>query len=112
MSEGHDLARRQIAKHGKDRYPTVAAQFSKVLDESGELAEALMDLAFKFPAHIHDDDGTVEGCPGCFHDPDLTAVRQEFADVGLALHALGNKLGLDLIECMRELVDGDERVFA
>lgn len=24
----------------------------------------------KSPAHVHDDDGTVEGCPGCFWDPD------------------------------------------
>lgn len=24
------------------------------------------------PAHIHEDDGTVEGCPGCFWDPDVT----------------------------------------
>lgn len=23
------------------------------------------------PFHIHDDDGTVEGCPGCFYEPEL-----------------------------------------
>lgn len=23
----------------------------------------------ELPDHIHDDDGTVEGCPGCFSDP-------------------------------------------
>jgi len=25
----------------------------------------------KMPEHIHDDDGTVEGCPGCFAEPPL-----------------------------------------
>lgn len=92
MSEGHDLSRQQIAKHGKDRYPTASAQYSKVLDEAGELGEALMQWY---------------GSSGI----DVTALKREYADVGLALFALGDKLGLDLIECMRELVQGDERKF-
>lgn len=88
MSEGHELARRQIAKHGKDRYPTKGAQFAKILDELGELGTELIDLGR------------------------LELIRREYADVGLALHELGNKLGIDLIECMREVVDTDERTFA
>lgn len=27
------------------------------------------------PPHVHDDDGTVEGCPGCFTDPRLADGR-------------------------------------
>ena len=86
MTEGHELSRQQIAKHAVDRYPTPAAQFRKLLDETGELAEALIDDAY-------------------------VAIRREYADVGLSLYALGNKLGLDLIECMRELVAQDDRKF-
>jgi hypothetical protein len=112
MSTGHALSRAQISKHGRDRYPTVGAQYSKVLDEAGELGEALFAMAARLPPHSHDDDGTVEGCPGCFTDPDLAEVRKEYADVGLALYALGDKLGLDLLACMSELVHDDERTFA
>lgn len=110
MSEGHDLARTQIAKHGRDRYPSAGAQYSKLLDEAGELAEAL--IARAAVAHIHEDDGTVEGCPGCFPGMPDVRIAQEYADVGLALYALGDKLGLDLIACMRELVSADTRTFA
>jgi NTP pyrophosphatase (non-canonical NTP hydrolase) len=84
---GHDLSRKQIAKHGRDRYPTIAAQYSKVLDEMGELGETL-----------------IVGM-----DPEDQ--KREYADVGLALFELGNKLGLDLIACMAEVVDGDKRDF-
>lgn len=93
---GHDIARRQIAKHGRDRYPTVAAQFGKLLEEAGEIAEALWgdeggDLA---PSRIREH------------------VVKELADTGLALFELCNKLGVtDLIGAMRDLVDADERRF-
>jgi hypothetical protein len=108
-SPGHQLAREQIARHGKDRYPTVGAQYSKVLDELGELGEALMSrLAVQ---HVPHGGGTSEGCPGCFADAEEQHVRAEYADVGLALHALGDKLGIDLIEAMTELVAGDTRMF-
>ena len=93
MSEGHDLARAQIAKHGKDRYPTVARQYAKVLDEAGELAEALIDLAdHRLPEFFE-------------------AAREEYADLGLAYYELGNKLGIDAIEAMRRLVERDKRTF-
>jgi NTP pyrophosphatase (non-canonical NTP hydrolase) len=88
MSEGHVLATAQITKHGKDRYPTVAQQFGKVLAELGELGEALIT------------------------GMDANDQRDEFADVGLALYELGNKLGFDLIAAMHELVARDTRSFA
>lgn len=92
-SEGHELARQQIARHGKDRYPSPAAQYGKVLDEAGELGEALISWA------------------GTEAAEDLARVRSAYADVGLALFALGDKLGLDLTECMRELAGNDTRSF-
>jgi hypothetical protein len=92
-SEGHELSRKQIAGHGRDRYPTAAEQYAKVADELGELGAALIQHAEN-------------------PDPDRAqAIREEYADTGLALYALGDKMGLDLIECMRELVSGDMRDF-
>ena len=90
-SDGHHLSRRQIAKHGRDRYPTREKQLKKLAEELTELALAL---------------GHAPAIGGA--DPE---VRREYADAGLALHALGDKLGLDLIECMRELVENDARDF-
>jgi hypothetical protein len=108
VSEGHELAREQIAKHGKDRYPTPWEQFCKVRSELEELRVELELL----PAHVHGDDGTVEGCPGCFADEREQRVRDEYADVGLAYFELGNKLNLDAITEMRRLVSADRRTFA
>jgi hypothetical protein len=109
-ADGHELARQLIAKHGVDRYPTVGANFSKLLDEAGELAEALME---RYAAqHVPHEGGTAEGCPGCFADREEAHVREEYADVGITLYELGTKLGLNLIECMRALVLADERTFA
>lgn len=42
--------------------------------------------------HIHDDDGTVEGCPGCFADPELqtfTKLEGKAPPEVLAVHRLG-----------------------
>lgn len=86
LSEGHRLAREQIAKHGKDRYPTLLAQLNKVIAEATELFDAI--------------DG--------WDEPEM---RKEYADAGLALYELGNKLGFDLITEMTALVDADERTF-
>lgn len=87
--DGHSLARKQIATHGRDRYPTVGAQYAKLLDELGELGEALIEKSGGGPEEV----------------------EREYADAGLSLYALGNKLGLDLIECMRKLVSNDTRSF-
>jgi phosphoribosyl-ATP pyrophosphohydrolase len=84
--DGHQLSRNQIARHGVDRYPAVKQQLEKV---AGELIELAMAIG----------------------QEDRTRIRAEYADVGLALYALGSKLGLDLIECMTELVEADTRDF-
>ncbi len=84
---GHALARQLIAKHGIDRYPSVHAQTLKVLGELGELAEALLK------GH------------------DASHVAKEYADAGLALYALGDKLGIDLDAAMRRVVDEETRTF-
>lgn len=90
---GHAIARRQITRHGKDRYPSVGAQYAKILEELGELGDALW---------VDAGQGGELDCEG---------IRKEYADVGLALFELGNKLHLDLIAEMRDLVDLDRRDF-
>jgi NTP pyrophosphatase (non-canonical NTP hydrolase) len=88
---GHAIAAEQIAKHGADRYPTLDAQMLHLVSEIGELAEEVLRHRAK------------NGLSAEF--------RREYADVGLSLYELGNKLGLDLIACMAELVSNDERDF-
>jgi transcriptional regulator with XRE-family HTH domain len=100
---GHELSRRLIAKHGTDRYPDVTAQALKVAAEVGELADAILKHQT-----MHD------GCPGSLTAGprwDCPHVAKEYADAGLALYALGDKLGLDLTETMRQVVGGETRVF-
>ena len=94
MSDGHHLSREQIARHGKDRYPTIEKNLKKLAEELIELG-----LAIGHAAVAGTDTAT---------DPE---VRHEYADVGLAYHALGDKLRLDAIECMNELVENDTRDF-
>ena len=86
---GHDIASEQISRHGMDRYPTVEKQLGKVADELTELALAI---------------GGSRGLP-------TDAVEAEYADVGLALYELGNKMGIDLITAMCKLVAADARKF-
>ena len=93
-SEGHHLARRQMSQHGVDRFPTVEKNLKQL---SGELIELALAIAHAEAAH---------GQPGL--DPE---VRHEAADVGLTLHHLLDKLDIDLIEVMRELVENDNRRF-
>jgi NTP pyrophosphatase (non-canonical NTP hydrolase) len=52
--------------------------------------------ATKHEAHVHDDDGTVEGCPGCFHEPKPEGVGSEFADILIRLLDDSSRYGLDL----------------
>jgi NTP pyrophosphatase (non-canonical NTP hydrolase) len=85
--DGHEPARDLISYHGTDRYPTVSSQAMKVTGEWGELNEAILK------------------------DHDRENVAKEYGDVGLALHELGNKLGLDLGHCMRDVVDRETRTF-
>lgn len=91
---GHKLAREIIRKHGVDRYPAAARQAIKVLEEVGEL---LVEIG-------HQEGGASLAV--------VSAIRKEYGDAGLALHALGDKLGLDLDECMTEVVENETRRFA
>jgi NTP pyrophosphatase (non-canonical NTP hydrolase) len=99
-SEGAALSALQIAKHGHDRYPTPHTNAEKVVVEAAELLGAISNhergLCGYGPLH---DLGV---CP---------PVRDELADVGLCLYALGNKLQIDPIDAMRDLVDRDHRSF-
>lgn len=101
---GHDLAREIVIKHGVDRYPTPHLQALKVLEELGELAGEILKGT---------DWNNV--CPDgsyCVADEALAKIRKEYGDVGLTLHALGSRLGLDLGECMAAVVAGETRTFA
>lgn len=89
----HELARLQISRHGMDRYPDVPAQLLKLMAELGELAEEIAN-------HHRPLEGVAD------------RIRREYADVGLSYYELGNKLHLDAIECMTEVVDGDGRHFS
>lgn len=101
-AEGHDLAAALIAKHGVDRYPSVVAQALKVAAETGELADAILK-------HETGHDGCP---PGLWCWDECPRIRKEYADAGLALHELGNKLAIDLTWAMREVVEGETRTFA
>jgi len=100
ISEGGSLSALQIANHGKDRYPTPMANAEKLILEASELAGAISNhergLCGFGPVH------ELAGCP---------PVRSELADAGLCLYALGNKLQIDPIAAMRQLVDNDRRRF-
>lgn len=98
LSPGHHLSRQQIARHGRDRYPTRLQQAAKVIDEASELLTALVEH-IEIHGQVH-------------HPSDCSHLRGEYADAGLALYALGDKLGLDLIDCMQELVEQDTRDFS
>jgi NTP pyrophosphatase (non-canonical NTP hydrolase) len=89
----HELARLQISRHGMDRYPDVPAQLLRLMAELGELAEEIAN-------HHRPLEGVAD------------RIRREYAGVGLSYYELGNKLHLDAIECMTEVVDGDGRRFS
>lgn len=84
-------ARRQIAMHGIDRYPTVEMQFIKLVEEAGELGKEINKRGKQ--------GGKVEDLVG------------ELADTALALYNLADKLGFDLDEAIRRKVQTDQRKF-
>lgn len=99
QSEGHRLAREIIAKHGRDRYPDSHLNAMKAAAECGELLGAIL--------REHDyPPGSAMPAVQLFD-----AIRKEYADAGLALYALGDKLGLDLITEMARVVNGESRKF-
>lgn len=85
-----DLARRQLERHGVDRYNTVERQYVKLVTEVGELGDELLS-------------------PGEY---DNDRLRAEAADVAICLYHLAARLGFDLDEALLELVTHDERRFA
>lgn len=88
MESNAELARRQLARHGVDRYPTVARQYMKLVTEVGELGDELL-------TPTRDD----------------ARVRAEAADVAISLYHLAAKLHFDLDAAILELVTRDERRF-
>ena len=82
-----ELAAHQIEKHGKDRYPTIQAQFTKLVEEVGELAKEVNKERWAL-------------------------ARDEAVDVALALYNVAAKIGFDLDKAMREVVAFDNRKFA
>lgn len=87
-----DWARRQIAKHGRDRYPTVNTQFRKLVEEIGELSKEL---------------NKEDEAPGAR----FSKLQAECADVALALYNLCDKLQIDLDAAIRTKVQKDDRKF-
>jgi NTP pyrophosphatase (non-canonical NTP hydrolase) len=87
VSTGHELAREIIAKHGKDRYPDAGLALLKVMEELGELVQA----------YLRGDNSE--------------HVRKEYGDVGIALYALGDRLGLNLDDEMHLVVSNETRRF-
>lgn len=58
MTDNDDARTRLLAQLDPDRLMPAASARLPVLDLLSSVA------------HVHDDDGTAEGCPGCFWDPD------------------------------------------
>lgn len=92
---GHDLAKEIIHKHGVDRYPTIDASLLKLVEEVGELVR-------EFNRRVTNKDGLV----------DVNKFAKEYADVGLTLFEIGNKMYLNLEDEMLTVVNNDNRKFA
>lgn len=90
---GHDLAKELIHKHGKDRYPTIEAVLLKLVEEIGELVQQF---------NKRDPEAGI----------DINKFAKEYADVGLTLYELGNKLYLNLEDEMLTVVNNDNRKYA
>ncbi len=80
-----ELVSELIAKHGKDRYPTIELAALKLVEELGELTGSIL-----------------KG-----HVPDKK--RKELGDVAISLYALAMKMGYEVEDCVLEVVTGDDR---
>lgn len=94
-------ARRQIEKHGRDRYPSWQSQLRKLVEEVGEINKA----ANRYEESLLDEAG---GNPVMKREK----IRLEMGDAALALYNLADKFGFDLDETIREIVQNDERKFS
>jgi NTP pyrophosphatase (non-canonical NTP hydrolase) len=95
---GSQLAEEQIRRHGRDRYPTPELQALKLCAEMGELASEILRSR---------DDPSQE-----ISYAQLSKIRKELGDVGLTLHALATKLGMNVETAMADVVSGEFRRFA
>jgi NTP pyrophosphatase (non-canonical NTP hydrolase) len=89
MNRLQTLAADQIARHGRDRYPTEQQQLLKLVSEVGELADAWLKW------------GSAN-----------SAFETELCDVALSLGALANKTRHDLDLSVETLVNRDKRDFS
>lgn len=64
-----------------------ARQAEEGLKAARKLAGLPPDTPEMPPGHIHDDDGTVEGCPGCFREPDVSWILRVIERVDAHLDA-------------------------
>lgn len=89
-----ELAKLQIEKHGRDRYPSHSLQLIKLMEELGELSKAHLRMsqpAWK-PSHFAN-------------------LKSEMADVALALYNLADKYTVDLDAEITRKVEDDLRKF-
>jgi hypothetical protein len=67
--QAREFAEKKLA----EVYAKVANQEMSLTEAQAETIDILVDQQIALrPNHIHDDDGTVEGCPGCFPGPDVS----------------------------------------
>jgi hypothetical protein len=78
-------------------FPVAMALLHEEIAEAGHAwrDHGLKD-ATQYETCVHDDDGTAEGCPGCFQNPKPEGVGSEFADVLIRLLDDSTRYGLDL----------------
>lgn len=94
-----ELAQEQIIKHGRDRYPTPHEQFTKVVEELGEVAKALNNY-YQLPR---------TNGPSIYRA--FKRLQSEMADAQLAFAELANKIDISLEEVVYIAVNNDERMF-
>jgi NTP pyrophosphatase (non-canonical NTP hydrolase) len=100
------------AKGWYDTEVPFAAAMALLHEEAAEAGHAWrihgLDDATQYPAHVHEDDGTAEGCPGCFAEPKPEGVGSEFADVLIRMLDDSTRYKLDLSDTL----EPDEEIFA
>jgi hypothetical protein len=81
-------------------------------EEAAEAGHAWRDHgladATEYLPHVHDDGGTVEGCPGCFHHPKPEGAGSEFADIFIRLLDVDARFKMGL----EEYLEPDPEIFA
>jgi NTP pyrophosphatase (non-canonical NTP hydrolase) len=101
-SAGHLLYKEMLRKWKKDRFPTITLQVLQAGAETGELQGAWAKALDRAGRAVRGSEVLEEAR----HDP---AVRKELGDAGLALYGVADKLGIDLIDAMAEVVEKETR---